>query len=313
MMMRINPILRNEMKTDSRRFRFYLLLMLYVALLGIPVLLIYHSVNDSYRVNASNFTAIYMFLACMQAIILMFVVPALTSNAITSEREKQTLDILLTTKMTPRSIIWGKLLAAVSKVILLIVCAMPIYAIVLFLGGIRISHIISINLYLMVTTVFVGAMCIWVSTIVKTSKFANVVAYFIELGFIIGVPIGIAIWFSLTCNGYDSQTQIEDLTKIIAHLMCISPAVGYGDLLGTQLMGQNIIESMFGRIGELYMPGWLISVSVEVVFTILFLELAIRQLNPLRRHRKCRHLLKKSKTKKLKKTESEALNSEGRI
>ena len=67
--MRINPILRNEMKTDGRRFRFYVLLMLYVSLLGAPTLLVYHSIYSNNSIDASEFVAMYVFLACMQAIV----------------------------------------------------------------------------------------------------------------------------------------------------------------------------------------------------------------------------------------------------
>lgn len=304
--MRINPILRNEMRTDSRRFRFYLLLMLYVALLGVPVLLFYRAISDEYRINASNFSGMYIFLACMQAIILMFIVPALTANAITSEREKQTLDILLTTKMSPRSIIWGKLLAAVSKVILLIICTMPVYAIVLFLGGIRMSHIIGINLYLMLTTIFVGALCIWISTVVKSSKFANVAAYFLELGFIIGLPVGIIIWASLNDALYDYKNS-SNIEQIISYLLSTSPAVGYGDLLGNQLLGENMLKYMFGFSGKMMVSGWMISVGVEVILTILFLELAIRKLNPLKSPSKLKGLLKRRKKNKVIQSSSEAM------
>lgn len=303
--MMINPILRNEMKTDSRRFRFYLLLMLYVALLGLPIILFYYHISSNYRIDAGGFSVMYTFLACTQAIILMFIVPALTANAITAEREKQTLDILLTTKMTPRSIIWGKLLAAVSKVILLIICAMPIYAIVLFLGGIRMVHIVGINLYLMLTTVFISALCIWISTIVKTSKFANVTAYFAELGFVIVLPLGIFIGIAVNEMPYDNT--MEDLLCFLMNLLCVSPAVGYGHLIGSQLLGGDVMDYVFGISNTMLVPGWLISVGVEVVLSILFIELAIRKLNPLKKHSRARQIDKKSKKHKSKELNSEAM------
>ena len=261
--MRINPILRNEMKTDGRRFRFYVLLMLYVSLLGVPTLLVYHSIYSNNRIDASEFVSMYVFLACMQAIVLMFIVPALTANSITGEREKQTLDILLTTKMTPRGIIWGKLLGAVSKVALLIICTMPVYAIVLFLGGIKMSHIITCNLYLMMTTIFVASMCIWISTMVKTSKFANVTAYFLELGFIIGYPVGIMIWAGV--SGIFDNSTMKNAEEMIANLLCISPATGYGSLLAEQIMGDDSLLYLIGNNLNTILPGWLIAVLVEVV------------------------------------------------
>lgn len=295
--MMMNPILRNEIKTDSRRFRFYVLLMLYVALLGVPTLLIYFSITDGERIDASNFIALYTFLACMQAAILMFIVPALTANSITGEREKQSLDILLTTKMSTRSIIIGKLLGAVSKVILLIICTMPVYAIVLFLGGIKMQHIIGCNLYLMMTAIFVASMCIWVSTMVKTSKFANVASYALELGFILGYPIGLVVWMVLSgiTDEITNQQSAQVMLERVMHALCVSPAVGYGHLLSNQLTGRDVLFNMFGGNVKMIMPGWLISVIVEVILTVVFVEAAVKRLNP---HKK-KHARRTEKTAKV--------------
>jgi len=295
--MMINPILRNEIKTDSRRFRFYLLLMLYVALLGIPILLIYRLICNEYRIIAQEFIALYMLLACMQAGVLMFVVPALSASTITGEREKQTLDILLTTKMSCRSIIYGKLLGVVSKVVLLIICAMPVYAIMLFLGGIKLIDIINCNLYLIMTTIFVSAMCIWVSTMVKTTKFANVASYFIEIGLIIGFPIVVLITVELK-QAMTPGLDMNKMMDIVKYILPISPAAGYGYLLADQLHSKDFLYGFFGlgRTMKMSFPGWGISLITEVVLTVIFLEAAIKKLNPLKKNRR------NKKAKKIKKS-----------
>lgn len=293
--MMINPILRNEMKTDSRQFRFYMLLMLYIGLLGIPVLLIYRAICNQYRIEASEFTTLYVLLACMQAAILMFVVPALAAGSISGEREKQTLDILLTTKMSCRSIIYGKILAVVSKVVLLIICTMPVYAIMLFLGGIRLIHIVTCNLYLIMTTIFVTCMCIWVSTMVKTTKFANVAAYFLELGLIIGYPIAVLVGLALK-SVMTPNVNMKLIENVVKYLLPISPAAGYGFLLSDQLHTDAWIFGMIGRGNtKMLIPGWSISIIAEVVLTIIFVELAVRRLNPIKKRK---YSKKKRKEKK---------------
>lgn len=286
--MMINPILRNEMKTDSRQFRFYMLLMLYIGLLGIPVLISYRAICNQYRIEASQFITLYVLLACIQAIILMFIVPALAAGSISGEREKQTLDILLTTKMSCRSIIYGKILTVTSKVVLLIFCTMPVYAIMLFLGGIKLIHIITCNLYLVMTTIFVASMCTWISTMVKTTKFANVAAYFVELGLIIGYPIAVLVGFALksAVTPYNTNANMKFIENLIKYLLPISPAAGYGFLLSDQL---HISDGIFDIIGsshtKMLVPGWGISIIVEVVLTIIFVELAISSLNPLKKRK----------------------------
>lgn len=293
--MMINPILRNEMKTDSRQFRFYMLLMLYIGLLGIPVLIIYKAICNQYRIEAGEFTMLYVLLACMQAVILMFIVPALAAGSISGEREKQTLDILLTTKMSCRSIIYGKILTVISKVVLLIICTMPVYAIMLFLGGIRLIHIVTCNLYLVMTTIFVASMCIWISTMVKTTKFANVAAYFVELGLIIGYPIAVLVGLALK-SAMTPNVNMNFIENVVKYLLPISPAAGYGFLLSDQLHTDAWIFGMIGRGNtKMLIPGWSISIIAEVVLTIIFVELAVRRLNPLKKRK---HSKKKRKEKK---------------
>lgn len=285
--MMINPILRNEIKTEGRRFKFYLLIMLYPLLIGVPTVLIFNAIIQEPPIKSEDFIGLYVFLVGIQAFILMFIVPALSASLITEEREKQTLDILLTTHMTPRRIIIGKLLSVVSKVILLIVCTLPVYGLMLFLGGIKLLDLLACNGFLMMTTIFVASLCILISTVVKTSKAANVISYLVELGLIIAYPIGLIIWYGISLN----QTNI-DLDELIACLMNFSPAVGYLDLVFNQIQGEGFAYNLFGGNFSTLIPGYMISIIMEVILSVVFLEIATRRLNPRRE-------VSKRKSKKL--------------
>ena len=287
----INPILRNEMKTDSRRFRFFLLLMIYVALLGVPTIAIYHAITTNEYFDPSDFNGLYIFLACSEAVVLMFIVPALSASSICGEREKQTLDILLTTKMTPTKIIFGKLLVVLSKVTLLIICTLPIFAVVLFLGGIKMSHIIFCNLFLLMTTVFVASMSIWVSTLVKTSKMANVMAYAIEMGFVFGIIIAIFLAASILEDAF----EIEMIEEVAKYLLFLSPASGYLYLLTDQLGNGADIFDIFYYM-DLEIPAWIITVAMEGILSIFFIRRAIKRLNPIKKKRRSKRLGRRENT-----------------
>ena len=139
--MRINPVLRNESKLSARTPKFTILLFIYIAILSAGVLLFYNSYSEIVYTNGLDLQSsvmLYFGMAIGQAVLLMFIVPALTSTAICSEREKQTLDMLLSSKLTPFQIIIGKLSSSSTKVIMLIICTMPMYAICGLIGGVRI-------------------------------------------------------------------------------------------------------------------------------------------------------------------------------
>ena len=111
--MRINPVLKNEGRLATRNIRFSMMILVFISLLSMGAVILFKAnVGDAMvqGINLSGNVVIYIVLAFIEAILLLFIVPALTSTAICSEREKQTLDILLSTNMSPLSIIIGKLI-----------------------------------------------------------------------------------------------------------------------------------------------------------------------------------------------------------
>ena len=191
--MKINPVLKNESKLATRSIKFTLVLLFYVGFLSLISLVIFKSsvINSYYSagLNLQSVPEIYVELAIIQAILLLFIVPALVSTAICGEREKQTLDVLLSTRMTPLSIVLGKLYASVSRVILLIICSIPVYSLTLLIGGIDLKNILLLNLFFIIATIFVGALGVFISTVIKTSRASTVVTYFSVLFIFIGIVI----------------------------------------------------------------------------------------------------------------------------
>jgi ABC-type Na+ efflux pump permease subunit len=64
---------------------------------------------------------IFVFLIVTQLMLLAFITSGLTASTIRAEREKQTLNVLLTTDLTSGGIIASKMLSAFSFTMLLIV------------------------------------------------------------------------------------------------------------------------------------------------------------------------------------------------
>ena len=142
--MRVNPVLRNESKIAVRSIKFTLMIFAYIAALSIAVMIYYTSLNSrifSSGLDLESSVIFYVVMAIGQALLLLFIVPALSSTAICSEREKQTLDILLSSKLTPLQIILGKVSASSLRVIVLIISTMPLYAIGALIGGILLGVI----------------------------------------------------------------------------------------------------------------------------------------------------------------------------
>lgn len=281
--MKINPVLKNESKLATRSIKFTLVLLFYVGFLSLISLVIFKSsvINSDYSagLNLQSVPEIYAELAIIQAILLLFIVPALVSTAICGEREKQTLDVLLSTRMTPLSIVLGKLYASVSRVILLIICSIPVYSLTLLIGGIDLKNILLLNLFFIIATIFVGALGVFISTVIKTSRASTVVTYFSVLFIFIGIVIITLVYMLFKDYGNISYSDVK-----LPILSFISPTFGFISLLGTQLGGENF---MFGDTVEYMLKnGYIISMVFQLIFSVIFVKLAAYKLNPLNKKKK---------------------------
>ena len=116
--MKQNPVYNREMRVSSRSMKLPLIIFLFNGILFLVTLLNMYSVIMQVKASASiqysSFMELYEFVTSMEFILLMFIVPAVTASAISGERERQTLDLMLTTRMSAGQIVTGKLLSALS-------------------------------------------------------------------------------------------------------------------------------------------------------------------------------------------------------
>lgn len=281
--MRVNPVLRNESKISVRSIKFTLMIFGYISVLSVAVMIYYSSVNEAIFSNGlylESSKLFYVVMALGQAILLLFIVPALSSTAICSEREKQTLDILLSSKLTPFQIIIGKVSASSLRVIILIISTMPLYAIGAIIGVVKISNILSLIVFFIVNTIFVSSIGVFVSTYIKTSKVSTALSYALVLFIYIGIIV--ITWAILMITVYKMSMSGNTLTTVpkASPIVYLSPVVGFVSLLLNQVGLGIEFSSMFSEFG-ISMHSEYISIVVQLVLSGLFIYLASFKLNPL--------------------------------
>lgn len=279
--MRVNPVLRNESKLSVRTFRFSLMILLYISVLAVGVLIFYNEYSrDVYYsgINLQGAVTLYITMAIIQAVLLMFIVPSLTATSICSEREKQTLDILLSTRLTPLQIIFGKLSASSLKVIMLVICTIPLYAISGLIGGVKLSNILILTGSFIINTIFVGAIGVFISAYSKTSKAATALTYALVLFIFVGtIVIAFIMVMINSYNGVYSGNNTPQI-PIIAYL---SPATGFFVMLSNQVgFGGNSFY-FIGQMGVNKYADY-ISIAIQLVLSFIFIYFAARRLNPLK-------------------------------
>lgn len=142
----------------------------------------------------------FMTIAIVQAFLVAFITPAITSGAITIEREQRTMEMLEMTRLPRGSIVLGKLLSAVSFIALLLVSSLPLTSICFFLGGVSPEEVLRVYLLLLVGSFVTGALGLAWSAVARTTSAAVIFTYstlllppflFILLGYFTS-----SIWFS---------------------------------------------------------------------------------------------------------------------
>ena len=143
-----NPVYKRETMVSARSFRLALVLLVFNGILALVALLNMYSALVQIRVTAevqyASFLDLYMFVAVLEFVMLVFIMPAITADSISGERERRTLDLMLSTKMTPSQIVLGKLMASLSTMVLLIISSFPILALVFVYGGVTMEDMATL-------------------------------------------------------------------------------------------------------------------------------------------------------------------------
>jgi ABC-type transport system involved in multi-copper enzyme maturation permease subunit len=138
----------------------------------------------------------YALFICVLAAIFS-VAPAVASSAISSERENDTFDLLLLGGLRARSIVIGKLMAAVLFVLLLMSTVLPGFAIAWMFGGVSFRDAALTTGVALATVVFVCCVGLLFSAVARTSTLAALytysAVYFLSLGSLMAYLIGASV------------------------------------------------------------------------------------------------------------------------
>ncbi|HHW68082.1 ABC-type transport system involved in multi-copper enzyme maturation permease subunit [Defluviitalea raffinosedens] len=286
-MIMINPVLRRELKTKMRTWKAPTLLVIYLAILAVFGGLIL-SINEleSYTggFDPGNALTIYFLLAGCQLGLIIILVPALTSGTISGERERQTLDLLLITKLSPFSIIIGKLMASISQIILLILASMPVFSIIFLFGGVSASNILLLFFFFIATAVMVGSIGIFCSTFFRKTTTATVVSYLLILILSIGTLVGLAL-----LNQYAYIVRQQGLTYGESLLIAgANPFVGFLSVIQNQA-GYNIVSDILGvrnNISKIPFQPWQVNMIFDAIITCIMIFFSVIRIRPVMRRRK---------------------------
>lgn len=288
----INPILERELKTRMRSWKTALLLFGYLAIIGLVVAFAFFAESNSYRYGSYGFdptivTGIYSAISLFQLGLLLFILPIFTATSISGERERQTLDLLLCTDISPWKIIFGKMSAALSFVFLLVFAALPFTGVILLFGGVTLIDLVKIMLFYMATAVMVSSIGMFCTTHFK-KNISSIVMSYIILGAILFIPLVIIAVVAITMNGQFNNDSFVKFIESYAYeiftlLFASNPFFGLSSLLSSNSFLGSI---MYGFNGSgtssttfmRYIEPWMACLTFYSLFSALLLLLTKHKL-----------------------------------
>lgn len=282
---KINPIIKKDLRVTSRSMKMAWELFAYVAILGIIFLLMF-SAFRSYSSDFDNtelyqaYVFFFPALAITQLGIIAIAIPVITASSISGERERGTLDTLLTTTAGLNSIVFGKMMSAVIRVMIFIIASIPLMAISFMVGGLSWMVLFEFLGLSLVYAIFAGSIGVYCSARCKktiTSVMMSFGLYFVVYALSFVPMIIAAIVFS---RSYGSA--LENALKTTFTLQLANPVVNFVVFFVTRLTSEDFLEEIFDNIFLGNSNVWMIlSVIVQLLLAWFFLKLAANRINPL--------------------------------
>lgn len=177
-----NPVINRELKVRVRFARGFWLQGGYLIFLIMIISLAYQGIlaktpvtNPAQlqgRLQGFYFTMLYSLIG-----IITLITPALSAGAISFERERRTLDLLLVTPIRPSGILTGKLIASFAFVLLLLVLSMPIATVCIIFGGATLSDLLGTYAIIAFDALHLCALALYCSAVNNASGTATFWAY----------------------------------------------------------------------------------------------------------------------------------------
>ena len=242
------PLLAKELIEQSARKRTYVVRALFALVLyGTVLWSLYRTVATSKSSGISLLGAgreLYLSLARLEFLGIYLFLPAMTCGVLTAEKERDTLGLLLLTKLGPWTILLEKLLSRLVPMASFILLSLPLLSIAYSLGGIEAIDIAKLMWVLAMTALQVGSFSLLCSAWFRTTAAAFLASYLIGTLAIISsgafLEFGCRWWLIPILNGVLSPPVAEWLNPARpAGRLGLLP-FGPGILNGAELLGNDL-------------------------------------------------------------------------
>jgi ABC-type Na+ efflux pump permease subunit len=159
----LGPIFNRELLTLPRRPRHYVLRVAYLGLLWVLTMTTWQAVVGWERTatlgDAARFgLRLFELLTLVQLGFLLFFAALSAASAVTLEKDRRTFLLLLLTDLRNHEIVLGKLMGSLLQILLFLAGTVPVFMVLLLLGGVAPSQVVRAIAILAATAVAAGSL-----------------------------------------------------------------------------------------------------------------------------------------------------------
>jgi ABC-2 type transport system permease protein len=290
--LRVNPIIVKELRSRMRGARAFATLTGVLLLLGAVSYALYRIVLSTMRYSGAPLSpqigqALFTTLAFLELMMVCAITPAVTAGAISSEREKLTYEMLLATPLRPASILWGKLVSALSYVFLLIFAAVPMASLVFIFGGVTPRDMIKALVILVAVAVTLGVLGLFMSAWLGRTGRATVLSYLLVLALLTG-PLLVYVLVGIMRQAEPPRWILvpNPMSALFSAMTPATPGPAAGGFFFGLSMGLsgNLRALSSGQIG-VPRPLYHYTLALYGIMTLALFLLTTRLIQPARRWR----------------------------
>ena len=202
----INPLVERELRSRMRGPRAYITITGFLGIISLVAFLLYLSTAGQAGGDANAGPEIgrllFWVITGMALVLVALITPVFTAGSIVGERERQTLDLLITSLLSSRQIVLGKLAAALAFIAVLILSIAPIISVSFMIGGVTPGDVIVAFGCLTSTGLFYAAIGLFWSSVARSSITATTLALGTIVMILLGVPF-VVIIIGIAASGRD--------------------------------------------------------------------------------------------------------------
>lgn len=278
-----NPVYEKELRMTYRSIRIIAIIMIFniiLALVGISRLS--YIINDMHFNGSAEYSAmlqLYILIATIEFLLLILIIPGQTSTAISGERERRTLDTILSTTITPFTLIIGKLAASLNTIALFILSSLPVLSLVFIYGGIQLSDLILLLGYMLFTAACIGSASICFSSLFRRTTTSIITSY----GFTFFLFIGTLCLTELPALFSNTHAVSPTIKTLLLYFLLFNPGITFYYIMNIQAGSSTAFMKLL-HFPHLYMTEFvtnhwiLMSILVQFTVSVLFLFFAVRHL-----------------------------------